>query len=219
MTPGVDRSSDRLATLGLPHDLRGKTVLDVGAWDGFFSFEAERRGAARVLATDSYCWGGEGWGTKAGFDLARVALGSQVENKEIDVLDLSPASVGMFDVVLFLGVLYHLRNPLLGLERVASVTRELLVVETAVDLVWLRQPAIAFYPGKGLNDDPTNWWGPNHSAVEAMLRDVGFGYVSLTNQDPPRPLAFAHTLLHEIARRAGRPHRKPQLRAVFHARK
>ena len=74
VTPGVDNSSLRLAKLHLPEDLSGKSVLDVGAWDGFFSFEAERRGAERVLATDSFCWGGGGWGTKDGFDLARRAL-------------------------------------------------------------------------------------------------------------------------------------------------
>jgi len=135
VTPGVDRSAERLATMKLPEDLRGKTVLDVGAWDGFFSFEAERRGASRVLATDSYCWSGEGWGSKAGFDLARTALGSQVEDKEIDVLELSSEAVGPFDIVLFLGVLYHMRHPLLALERVASVTRERLILDTCGSLV------------------------------------------------------------------------------------
>ena len=58
MTPGKDPSGKKLATLGFPADLTGKTVLDIGAWDGFFSFEAERRGASRVLATDQFCWGG-----------------------------------------------------------------------------------------------------------------------------------------------------------------
>ena len=66
------------------------SVLDVGAWDGFFSFEAERRGAARVLAIDSFSWEGDGWGSKAGFELAHEALGSRVESRTIDVLDLSP---------------------------------------------------------------------------------------------------------------------------------
>src|ERR1700760_2634834 len=59
------------------HGVTGKRVLDIGAWDGFFSFEAERRGAARVLATDHFCWSGEGWGTKAGFDYAHAKLGSR----------------------------------------------------------------------------------------------------------------------------------------------
>jgi tRNA (mo5U34)-methyltransferase len=71
VTPGIDPTPQRLAEIRMPESLTGRTVLDVGAWDGFFSFEAERRGASRVLATDSFCWDGGGWGTKAGFDLAR----------------------------------------------------------------------------------------------------------------------------------------------------
>src|SRR5207244_3092089 len=103
VTPGIDDSPAKLARLGLPDDLTGKTVLDVGAWDGFFSFEAERRGARHVLATDAFSWGGGGWGTKHGFELAHRALGSRVESRWIDVLDLSPETVGTFDLVLFLG--------------------------------------------------------------------------------------------------------------------
>ena len=127
---GIDDTPLRLARLDLPSSLAGRTVLDIGAWDGFFSFEAERRGAARVVAADYYAWHGIGWGThqgKAGFTLARECLGSRVEDLDIDVMDLSPERVGTFDVVLFLGVLYHLRHPLLALERIASVTRELLI--------------------------------------------------------------------------------------------
>jgi tRNA (mo5U34)-methyltransferase len=70
VTRGVDDTPLRLARIGLPDSLAGLSVLDIGAWDGFFSFEAERRGAARVLATDHYSWHGVGWGTgkgKAGF--------------------------------------------------------------------------------------------------------------------------------------------------------
>ena len=121
VTAGVDDTLYRLARLDFPPSLDGRSVLDIGAWDGFFSFEAERRGAARVLASDWYSWHGPGWGTKAGFELARTILGSRVEDIDIDVMDLSPERVGTFDVVLFLGVLYHLPHPLLALERIASV--------------------------------------------------------------------------------------------------
>lgn len=185
VTPGIDDSPGRLAKIGLSRDLSGKTVLDVGAWDGFFSFEAERRGAARVLATDSYCWGGEGWGTKDGFELARRALGSAVEDREIDVLDLSPETVGVFDVVLFLGVLYHVRDPMRALEHVFSVTGEQLILSTLVDLTWWRRPVMAFYPGTEANDDPTNWWGPNPTAVVAMLRTAGFREVRIVDRYAP----------------------------------
>jgi tRNA (mo5U34)-methyltransferase len=177
VTPGVDQTSHRMAPLELPSDLSGKSVLDIGAWDGFFSWEAERRGAARVLATDSYCWGGEGWGTKHGFDTARRLLGSRVEDLEIDVMDLSPDRVGSFDLVLFIGVLYHLRHPLLALEHVASVCDDLLILDTHTAMTKDRRPVMLFYPGTELNGDPTNWWGPNPAAVEAMLHEVGFRHV------------------------------------------
>lgn len=174
VTPGVDDSDSRMAPLELPDDVSGRSVLDIGAWDGVFSFEMERRGADRVLATDSFCWGGEGWGTQEGFLTARRVLGSRVEDLEIDVMDLSPARVGTFDLVLFVGVLYHLRHPLLALERVASVTGEQLILDTHTAMTDEHEPVMRFYPGTELNDDPTNWWGPNPPAVEAMLRDVGF---------------------------------------------
>lgn len=185
VTPGVDDTPSRLAKIGLPDDLTGKTVLDVGAWDGFFSFEAERRGAARVVASDSYCWGGAGWGTKDGFELARGALGSAVEDREIDVMDLSPEAVGVFDVVLFLGVLYHLKDPMTALERVFSVTGDRLIMSTLVDITWRRRPAMAFYPGTEANRDPTNWWGPNPAAVVAMLRAAGFSRVRIVDGYAP----------------------------------
>jgi tRNA (mo5U34)-methyltransferase len=224
VTRGLDDTRARVDILRLP-DLRGKTVLDVGAWDGFFSFEAERRGAARVVATDSFAWSGATWGRKDGFELARRALGSRVEDVEIDVLDLSPETVGRFDVVLFPGVLYHMKHPLLALERVASVTGETLVLETAVDCTWTRRPAAAFYPHHGLGWDPTNWWGPNPEAVAAMLRVAGFESVELVTPD-----SWAYRLARSARRtpryvREALRHRRPppehpaQGRAVFHARR
>jgi tRNA (mo5U34)-methyltransferase len=214
VTEGVDDSPYRLARLNLP-SLAGRTVLDVGAWDGFFSFEAEKRGASRVVATDHFSWSGPGWGTKAGFELARQALGSRVEDIDIDVMDLTPEGVGTFDVVFFLGVLYHLRHPLLGLERVASVTRELLILETVVDMMESRRPAAAFYPGRELNSDPTNWWGPNVPAVHGMLRSVGFQQVETV---APPPSALFRTV-RTIAYKLRGENRVVQDRAVFHARK
>jgi tRNA (mo5U34)-methyltransferase len=172
---GMDNSPDKLLRLKLPASFAGKAVLDIGAWDGFFSFEAERRGASRVLAADSFAWtGGVDGVSKAGFELAHAHFGSRVESRTLDVLDLAPDKVGTFDVVFFLGVLYHMRHPLLALERVASVAKELLVLETLVDMLNVSRPAMAFYPGAELSRDPTNWIGPNPAAVEGMLRTVGF---------------------------------------------
>ena len=185
VTPGIDVTRERLAEIRMPADLSGLTVLDIGAWDGFFSFEAERRGARRVLATDSFCWDGGGWGTKKGFELARRALGSRVEDKWIQVLDLSPETVGVFDVVLFLGVLYHMKHPLLALERVASVTGRQLIMQTQVDMLAVNRPAMAFYPGTELGGDPTNWCGPNPAALRAMLETVGFRRIEILSKSFP----------------------------------
>jgi tRNA (mo5U34)-methyltransferase len=178
-TVGCDPTPQKLQVLGIPQNLSGQSVLDIGAWDGFFSFEAERRGASYVLATDKFSWGHGGWGTMDGFELARRFLKSRVCYKAIDVMELSTRAVGKFDLVLFLGVLYHMQHPLLALERVADVTRGLLVLETAVDLLDCPQAAMAFYPGNELNNDPTNWWGPNPKLVTAMLRTVGFRTVKI----------------------------------------
>ena len=219
VTAGVDDSAYRLARLDFPPSLGGRSVLDIGAWDGFFSFEAERRGAARVLASDWYSWHGPGWGTKAGFELARTIFGSHVEDIDVDVMDLSPERVGTFDVVLFLGVLYHLPHPLLALERVAAVTRGLLILETVVDLIGLRRPAMAFYPERQLNNDPTNWWGPNAAAVHAMLRAVGFARIRTVT--PQRSVIYRglRAVSHHLKGRNTFSLAFRQDRMVFHAEK
>jgi tRNA (mo5U34)-methyltransferase len=206
VTPGVDDPRDRLPLLRLPDDLSGLSVLDVGAWDGFFSFECERRGAARVVAADWFAWRRAARGSKDSFELARTALGSSVEDVELRVEELSPARVGTFDLVLFVGVLYHLRDPLAALEAVASVTAGKLILETHVDFALRRRPMAAFYPARELAGDHTNWWGPNPAAVAGMLRAVGFSEVE---QVFPRSRAFA------LARAVRR--RSQQGRAAFHA--
>jgi tRNA (mo5U34)-methyltransferase len=190
VTKGVDDTPLRLARVDLPASLAGRSVLDIGAWDGFFSFEAERRGASRV------------------------------EDVDIDVLDLRPERVGgTFDVVFFLGVLYHLPNPLLALERVASVASDLLILETVVDMVGVRRPTAAFYPGRELNDDPTNWWGPNEAAVHGMLRAVGFEDVRTVTPLPSAPYRAARAVSHWMRGKNTLRGAFRQDRAVFHARR
>jgi tRNA (mo5U34)-methyltransferase len=184
-------------------------VLDVGAWDGFFSFEAERRGAERVVAVDGPAWrepawGPGGFGTKAGFELARRALRSAVEDREIDLEEISVETLGRFDVVLFLGVLYHLKHPWPVLERVASVCDGLLILETHADLLDLRRPAMALYPGAEVAGDASNWWGPNVAALRAMLREEGFARVEVVHREP---------LPYRLARAAYRRVRGPRFRA------
>jgi tRNA (mo5U34)-methyltransferase len=174
VTPGESDTARGLPRLRLPERLDGLSVLDIGAWDGFYSFEAKRRGAARVLATDSYSWTGPGWGSKTGFLLAREALGLDVEDLDIDVMELSPDRVGTFDVVLLLGVLYHLKDPITAIERAASVTNQLLVVETVTNLSWSPFPAARLFVGSELNNDDTNWWALNQAALQSLLKRTGF---------------------------------------------
>jgi tRNA (mo5U34)-methyltransferase len=174
VTPGIDDSPGKLKALDLP-SLAGKTVLDIGASDGFFSFAAERAGASRVLAVDAPAWEDTGWlGSKQAFDFAREVLGSKVEDFHCDLHGLTPELVGTFDVVFFLGVLYHMEDPLNSLRQMARLTNELLVVETLVDMTWTNRPAAAFYSSTEINDDWSNWWGPNPPAVLGMLRAAGF---------------------------------------------
>jgi len=197
ITRGKDNTPRKLARLRLPDSFEGLSVLDVGAWDGFFSFEAERRGAERVLATDSFVWEGnvEGAG-KQGFDLAKRALDSSVEEMHVDALELNPDKIGTWDVVFFLGVLYHMRHPLLALETVAGVTENMLVLETVVDMLGYRRPAIAFYQGSEVAKDATNWCGPNPAAVVAMLRTAGFRRVEIVAGARPLYYRVARALWH-----------------------
>jgi tRNA (mo5U34)-methyltransferase len=172
-TPGVDDSKSKLDQVRLPADLSGKTVLDIGAWDGFFSFECERRGARRVVALDGGVWRVDSIG-KAGFEFARQVLNSKVEDVEMEVSEISVDRLGRFDLVLFLGVLYHLPDPVGAFLKVASVAAHDIIVETHVDLMEIATPAMAFYPFEECAKDGSNWCGPNKAAVEAMLKLAGF---------------------------------------------
>jgi tRNA (mo5U34)-methyltransferase len=205
--------------LRLP-DLRGKTVLDVGAIDGYYSFEAERRGAKRVLALDCLAWEVEIgcnpeyekkcreqgiephpfadprntiWRSsreellgKRRFDLARRALGSNVESVFADFMSVDLEELGAFDVVFFFGVLYHLENPLEAVRRLAAITKEVAIIETeAVVLPGLEHHAVCeFYESDELNADASNWWAPNEKALLGMCRAAGFRRVE-TIVGPP----------------------------------
>lgn len=162
----------------LPADIAGKTCIDIGAWDGFFSFQAEHRGARAVLATDHFSWSGDGWGTADGFRLARELLGSDVVDQDIDVPDIAEATVGRHDVVLFLGVLYHLQDPFAGLRAAAAVCDDTLIVETTLHLHEVEVPSLRFFAGTELGDDPTNWWSPNPRCVIEMLEALGFDRIA-----------------------------------------
>jgi tRNA (mo5U34)-methyltransferase len=170
----------------LPADLTGRTVLDIGCNAGFYSIEMKRRGAARVVGVD--------WDERY---LAQARLAAELTGQDIEFRRLSVYDVGQlgerFDVVLFMGVLYHLRYPLLALDRIrAHAAADLLVfqsmlrghsaiAELAPDYPFEEEvifgapgfPQLAFiehaYAG-----DATNWWVPNLACARAMLRSAGF---------------------------------------------
>jgi tRNA (mo5U34)-methyltransferase len=192
VTPGsksLGEMQAHLAALRLP-DLRGKSFLDVGAWDGFFSFEAERRGAKRVVALDPWVWNVSPVpdldvnrlpDRKRGFDIAHEALASSVEARVADFMTIDLDELGRFDVVLFAGILYHLENPLDALRRLARVTRELAIIETAAVFVPGHEDEALweFYEADELAGDPTNWWAPNAKALAGACRAAGFEEVEL----------------------------------------
>ena len=102
--------------LDRPEFFKDKSVLDIGAWDGYHSFYAERSGASSVTALDGYTWLDKSWASKRGFDIAKEIFNSKVKEKPMDLMDATPENLGKFDVILFAGVLYHLRNPFQALE-------------------------------------------------------------------------------------------------------
>lgn len=172
--------------MGIPADLRGKTVLDIGCNGGFYAIEMKRRGAARVVAIDS---------DLRYLEQARFAAEVSevdIEFRQMDVYQI--AELGeKFDLVLFMGVLYHLRHPLLALDllyehavKSTLVFQSLLRGSSTIAQVEQNHPftdkdvfdrdgyPVMYFVERCYADDPTNWWIPNRACVEAMLRSAGF---------------------------------------------
>jgi tRNA (mo5U34)-methyltransferase len=178
VTPGwSDPTVEKMPYYGLPDDMTDMRVLDIGPAEGFFSFEAERRGAAEVVAIDSFP------DSVQRFNICREALASKATIYLTSVYDLTPRAFGTFDLVMCFGVLYHLRHPLFALERVFSVTSDRLLLQTASfeDPALGEMAAAQFHPfgiDSGPADDrrhdPTVFWVPNEACVRGMLRHVGF---------------------------------------------
>src|ERR1700733_7078748 len=162
----------RLDLFELPIDLRGKRVLDVGAWDGWFSFECERRGA-EVVAVDCVALDT--------FHEAKELIGSKVEYLTLDVNEFSARKLGTFDIVLFFGVLYHLRHPLLGLEKALELSTDLALIESFVISPEPRSiPAVMeYYERAELGGQIDNWCGPSPECLVGMCRSAGFAQVEL----------------------------------------
>src|ERR1017187_5024967 len=174
----------RLAQFPIPLDLRGKRVLDIGAWDGWFSFEMERRGAT-VVAVDS--------SPQPTLLEAKKLLNSNVEYIVEDVCRLSPRDIGYFDIVLFFGVLYHVKHPLLALERVCELTTDMACIESLVidgppDAI----PVMEFYEGTELAGGFDNWVGPNTACLTAFCRTAGLIRVELISVNDDRAHVVAY---------------------------
>jgi tRNA (mo5U34)-methyltransferase len=179
----------------IPDDLHGKSVLDIGCNAGFYSIEMKKRGAERVLGID--------------FDeayLAQARFAAEVSDMEIEFRQLSVYDVGelgeKFDLVLFMGVLYHLRHPLLALDLIRKhVVKDLFVFQSmqrGSDDIFPTEANYSFdergifedhafpcmyFIEKKYAGDPTNWWIPNRSCAEAMLRSAGFKIIERPEQE------------------------------------
>lgn len=181
-----DPSKEKLPYFGLPEDLSGLRVLDIGCAEGFFSFEAERRGAREVIGIDSFP------DSVRRFNIVKEARQSNATAFLMNVYDLEPKRLGTFDLVLFYGVFYHLKHPQYALERIRSVCSGTLLFQTHV----FEEPAVEdipcarFYPHGMLSGphkehfDPTVFWLFNGACCFAMLDHVGFTQLELVSSNP-----------------------------------
>jgi tRNA (mo5U34)-methyltransferase len=179
----------------IPTDLRGKSVLDIGCNSGFYAIEMKRRGADHVVGIDYDA----AYLAQARF--AAEVIGVDIELHQLSVYDV--AKLGeKFDLVLFMGVLYHLRHPLLALDLIHEhVTKDLLVFQSMQRGSAAVVPVANDYPfceteifnrpgfpclyfiEKKYSSDPTNWWIPNQACSEALLRSAGFEIISHPEQE------------------------------------
>ena len=167
---------ERYSRYPIPDKLSGKRLLDIGAWDGWFSFEAERHGA-QTTAIDCV--------EIPTFLQIHRRLKSKVDYRVLDFYELPAAGLGKFDVVFFLGVLYHLRHPLLALEIVCGLTTDVAIVESfVIDAeTWKEHqnaiPTLEFYETFELGNQYDNWSGLTVACMLAMCRAAGFCRVEL----------------------------------------
>lgn len=235
-TPGWIDTRDVAKLVPWPSNLRGGRCLDVGSFDGFWSFEMERRGAAEIVAidvddpealdfvADMKQEGPEhirriGAERGPGFAAAKAALRSRVERRNRSVYDLDPSNDGQFDVVFCGSLLLHLRDPLRALERMRAVCKGVLVVAEAIDplleIVAFRYPAAAVHPY------PDQWWTVNSTGMERLLSMSAFEIVErgprfLFGHGPGGPTRIGQSWLTGIAAR--KPGRRGILGRIWVAR-
>lgn len=179
VTPGAWRPSPIIRRAFQDIDFRGRKVLDIGCWDGLWSFEAERRGAAEVYATDDLSQRHSH--DMPTFLVAQGALGSQARYfPHVGVDDVEDLGVNDFDIVLFCGVYYHLREPLAALARLRRVLKPggLIVVEGTVIHGESAPVAEFFYRQRVLEKDLSNWWVPSIPCLREWVESSFFEIVS-----------------------------------------
>ncbi len=189
VTPGYFDTRAAASLVPLPRSLEGLRCLDVGTYDGFWAFEMERRGAAEVVAVDvlepaRWDWPadatpealaaiGDAKRASRAFDIAREALGSRVERRDLSVYELDADTLGTFDVVYCGSLLMHLRDPVAAVMRMHAVCRGRLVIEDVIDvelsLLFRRQP-VAALDGRGR----PWWWKANVAGLQRMVEAAGF---------------------------------------------
>lgn len=191
---GPDGQDWATSRFGLPRTMKGLRVADIGGWDGYFAFEAERRGAESVTIFDVDPERGGNWGGTTGFEFARRMLDSKISYINDGIYEVTPEEYGQFDVTFFFGVLYHLKEPLTALERLFAMTAPggYSLIETArARPGWMDEniAALVFMPG--FENDPTNYYYPTPAGLEASLRHVGYRIVSTVFDDGFRQTVMA----------------------------
>jgi tRNA (mo5U34)-methyltransferase len=186
VTPGSeDVEFEEWRKEAIPKDLRDKTVLDVGANDGLYSFTCEERGAIRILAVESF----QDTRCRETFPLAQRLRHSKVELKEMDVCDVDRLGE-KFDVVLFMEVYYHIEQPLLAFQKLRHVTKELLMIEG----YYFEDPRPVMYlfePYELSPRDASNVWGASIECLKRMCKRAGFADVTVHSRKASRAILFA----------------------------
>jgi tRNA (mo5U34)-methyltransferase len=174
-TPGAYDPRELLDRLDLPKALAHRTVLDIGTCDGFFALALKKRGAT-VTCVDYRSR------DVSGFGVMEKITGHAFDYRQTNVYELGAERLGQFDIVLFLGVLYHLPDMFRGLRIVRSLCRDRMFLETHSEENGSLEASARYCAGKSLNNDVTNFWAPNERCVLDMLADVGFSVTRKVNR-------------------------------------
>lgn len=169
-TPGRSPSPKKLLALGLPNNLSNVQILDVGAYEGYYSIHCEQRGA-EVIANDFFIWNLKDDNSRSNFELIKKVTGSKIKTLESPIAQLP---IKKSDITLFLGVLYHVEDQIETLRMIRDTAKSLVILETLVDALDQPGPNLRYYPGNSLNGDITNQFGPNLEALQAMISQSGY---------------------------------------------